>query len=110
MENLSLVYDHTQGKTVPGYEVLTLGLLTPRNFWPVDFDFRFSRTAPEGAREARPRKDQGGDLARRLKAGRDLTKPELALKMLQGRPGSRDSGLSVCWWTPGLPLPNSVRP
>lgn len=54
MENLSLVYDHTQGKTVPGYEVLTLGLLTPRNFWPVDFDFRFSRTAPEGAREARP--------------------------------------------------------
>lgn len=36
MENLSLVYDHTQGKTVPGYEVLTLGLLTPRNFWPAD--------------------------------------------------------------------------
>jgi hypothetical protein len=82
MENLSLVYDHTQGKTVPGYEVLTLGLLTPRNFWPVDFDFRFSRVAPEGAREARPVKARG-ETARRLKAGRHLTKPELALKMLK---------------------------
>lgn len=82
MENLSLVYDHTQGKTVPGYEVLTLGLLTPRNFWPVDFDFRFSRTAPEGARKARPVKTRG-EIAWRLKAGRHLTKPELALKMLK---------------------------
>ncbi len=82
MENLSLVYDHTQGKTVPGYEVLTLALLTPRNFWPVDFDFRFSRTAPQGAREARPVKSRG-ETARRLKAGRDLTKPALALKMLK---------------------------
>jgi hypothetical protein len=51
MKNLSLVCDNTQGKAVPGYEVLSLGLLTPRNFWPVDFDFRFSRTTPEGARE-----------------------------------------------------------
>lgn len=50
MENLSLVYDHSQRKTVPGYEVLTLGLLTPRNFWPVDFDFRVSRTAPQAGR------------------------------------------------------------
>lgn len=82
MENLSLVYDHSQGKTVPGYEVLTLGLLTPRNFWPVDFDFRFSRTTPKGAGEARPVKPKG-ELARRLKAGRYLTKPELALKMLK---------------------------
>lgn len=82
MENLSLVYDHSQRKTVPGYEVLTLGLLTPRNFWPVDFDFRVSRTAPQGAGEARPLKPKG-ELARRLKAGRDLTRPELSLKMLK---------------------------
>jgi len=82
MENLSLVYDHTQGKTVVGYEVLTLGLLTPRNFWPVDFDFRFSRTAPQGAGAARPLKPRG-ELARRLKDGRDLPKPGLALKMLK---------------------------
>jgi hypothetical protein len=82
MENLSLVYDHSQGKTVPGYEVLTLGLLTPRNFYPLDFDFRFSRTAPKGAGEARPLTARG-EMARRLKAGRESTKPELALKMLK---------------------------
>jgi len=82
MENLSLVYDHSQGKTVLGYEVLALGLLTPRNFWPVDFDFRFSRIAPAGAEEARPVKARG-ETARRLKAGKEFTKPALALNMLK---------------------------
>lgn len=81
-ENLSLVYDHSQGKTVPGYEVLTLGLLTPRNFWPVDFDFCFSRAIPKGAGEASPLKTRG-ELARRLQASKEFTKPELALTMLQ---------------------------
>jgi len=82
MENLSLVYDHAKRKTVSGYEVLTLGLLTPQNFYPVDFDFRFSRKAPKGAGEANPLKPRG-ETARRLKEGRELSKPELALKMLQ---------------------------
>jgi len=81
MENLSLVYDPSRKKPVPGYEVLTLGLLTPQNFYPLDFDFRFSRKAPKGAGEARPLKPRG-ETARRLKEGRELAKPELALKML----------------------------
>ena len=82
MENLSLVYDHSKRKTVPGYEVLTLGLLTPQNFYPLDFDFRFSSKSPQGAGEARPLKPKG-ETARRLKEGRELEKPELALKMLK---------------------------
>jgi hypothetical protein len=82
MENLSLVYDHSKGKTVSGYEVLTLGLLTPQNFFPVDFDFRFSSKAPKGAGAANPLKPRG-ETARRLKEGRGLTKPEMALKMLK---------------------------
>jgi hypothetical protein len=61
---------------------LTLGLLTPQNFYPLDFDFRFSRKAPKGAGEANPLKPRG-ETARRLKEGRGLTKPELALKMLK---------------------------
>lgn len=81
MENLSMVYDPSRKKAVPGYEVLTLGLLTPQNFYPLDFDFRFSSKAPKGAGEARPLKPRG-ETARRLKEGRELTKPELALKML----------------------------
>ncbi len=82
LENLSFVYDHSQGKTVKGYEILTLGLLTPRNFYPVNFGHHFSHTAPAQAPEARPLKTRG-DVARRLKEARELTKPALALKMLK---------------------------
>jgi len=82
LENLSFVYDHSQGKTVKGYEILTLGLLTPQNFYPVNFSHHFSQTAPADAREARPEKTRG-DLARRLREAKELTKPVLALKMLQ---------------------------
>ena len=82
LENLSFVYDHSQGKTVKGYEILTLGLLTPRNFYPLNFGHHFSQTAPAEAGEARPRKTRG-DLARRLRDAKELTKPALALKMLK---------------------------
>jgi hypothetical protein len=82
LENLSFVYDHSQGKTVKGYEILTLGLLTPRNFYPVNFGHHFSHTVPADAPEARPRKTRG-DLARRLREAKELTKPALALKMLK---------------------------
>jgi hypothetical protein len=82
MENLSLVYDHSARKTVPGYEIVTLGLLTPQNFYPVDFDFRFSSKAPKGTGEAGPSKPRG-ETARRLKEARELGKPDLALKMLK---------------------------
>lgn len=81
MENLSFVYDHAQGKTVKGYEILTLGLLTPRNFYPVNFGHHFSHTMPAETEATQPRKARG-DLARRLQEARELTKPALALKML----------------------------
>jgi hypothetical protein len=82
LENLSFVYDHAQGKTVQGYEILALGLLTPGNFYPVNFGHHFSQTAPAQAPEARPVKSRG-EVARRLKEARELTKPALALKMLK---------------------------
>ncbi len=82
LENLSFVYDHSQGKTVPGYEILALGLLTPRNFYPVNFGHHFSQTVPASAPEAQPRKRRG-ELARRLKEARELSKPALALKLLE---------------------------
>ncbi len=82
LEHLSFVYDHSQGKTVKGYEILTLGLLTPRNFYPVNFGHHFSQTAPAQAPETQPRKSRG-DVARRLREARELTKPALALKLLK---------------------------
>ena len=66
LEHLSFVYDHSQGKTVPGYEILARGLLPPRNFYPENFGHHFSRTVPNEAPKAKPRRTRG-DLARRLK-------------------------------------------
>jgi DDE superfamily endonuclease len=82
LEHLSFVYDHSQGKTVKGYEILALGLLTPRNFYPVSFGHHFSQTAPAQTPQAQPRKSRG-DVARRLKEAWELSKPALALKMLR---------------------------
>jgi hypothetical protein len=107
LENLSFVYDHSQGKTVQGYEILTLGLLTPRNFYPVNFGHHFSHTAPAQAPEARPRKARG-DLARRLKEARELSKPALALSCSRP-PWRRVFRPLTCWWTPGLLPPHSVK-
>jgi hypothetical protein len=82
LENLSFVYDHSQGKTVKGYEILALGLLTPRNFYPVNFGHHFSHTVPAEAPVAQPLKTRG-EVVWRLKEARELTKPALALKMLK---------------------------
>ena len=81
-ENLSFVYDPSQGKTVTGYEILVLGLLTPRNFFPLDVGHHVSKTAPAGAGTTKPLRPRG-NLARRLHEATALTKPELAVKMLK---------------------------
>jgi hypothetical protein len=81
LENLTWVYDHCRGKSVIGYELLTLAILTPGNLLPLDFGFHFSHHAPAGARQTQPVRPRGY-LARHLKAAAQLTKIELALKML----------------------------
>jgi hypothetical protein len=82
LENQSFIYDNSQGKTVKGYEILTPGLLIPRNFYPVNFGHHLSQTAPVEVREARPLKARGNSARRRRDA--KLTKPALAVKMLKG--------------------------
>jgi hypothetical protein len=122
LENLSFVYDHSQGKIGKGYEILTLGLLTPRNFYPVSFGHHFSQTTPAEAPEVRPRKTRG-DVAWRLKEAKELTKPALALKMLKAAlaPGIPALYLLVdAWFTSpkfaqrvhdlGLPVIGRLKP
>ena len=38
MENVSFIHDHNLGRSVLGFCVVTLGLFTGKNFYPVDFD------------------------------------------------------------------------
>lgn len=90
-ENLDLVHDHPQGKTVPGYEALTLGQLPPGNFSPVDFDFRFSRTVPKGAGQAQPLKPRG-ETDRRLQEEPGVDQAGVGPEDVESCPEARDSG------------------
>jgi hypothetical protein len=54
LENLTWVYDHSRGKSVIGYRLLTLAILTRGNLFPLDFGFHFSNHAPPGAGRVSP--------------------------------------------------------
>jgi hypothetical protein len=82
MEHVSYVYDHTQRKTVNGYELVAFGLITPTNFYPLDFCYRFSDKRRKQARDAAPL-NPTGSLVKRIREAQTLTKIELAIKMLK---------------------------
>ena len=44
MQNLSYIYDHSQGRSVLGYCLVKLGLLSSNGYYPLDFSFWFSAT------------------------------------------------------------------
>ena len=76
-ENLTWVYDHVRGKSVSGYELLVLAILTPGNLFPLDFGFHFSKHSLARARQTQPRRPRGY-LARHLKAAQRTKLGELA--------------------------------
>ena len=82
MEHVSFVYDPSQKKTVNGYELVSLGLLSPTNFYPLDFSYRFSNKRYQEAKDATVLKPTGA-LAKRIGEAQSLSKPELAVKMLK---------------------------
>ena len=82
IEHVSFVYDPNQKKTVNGYELVSLGLLTPTNFYPLDFSYRFSNRRYEEAKDATVLKPTGA-LAKCIREAQSLSKPELAVKMLK---------------------------
>jgi hypothetical protein len=43
LENVTYLYDHNLGRSVLGYCIVTLGLLTGHGFYPIDFSFYFSK-------------------------------------------------------------------
>jgi hypothetical protein len=42
MENVSYIYDHSRSRSVLGYCLVKLGLLSPNGYYPLDFSFWFS--------------------------------------------------------------------
>ena len=82
IENVSFIYDHSVGKTVLGYCIVTLGLFTGENFYPLDFAYRFGKKRhPKSPEEniGDPRSISG----QMSHEARHIGKVQLALKMIQ---------------------------
>ena len=43
IENVSFIYDHRVGRTFIAYCIVSLGLFTGENFYPLDFAYRFGK-------------------------------------------------------------------
>jgi len=81
IEEVSYVYDHSRGRSVLGYELLTLLLVNPQGYFPLDFEYHFSSKKGKAYQEATVA-HPNSSLARRQ---REATKNKLAvsLQMLQ---------------------------
>ena len=82
IDNVSFIYDHTVGRSILGFSVVTLGLFTRQNFYPLDFAYRFGKK-----RHPKSPAEQIGN-RRSLSAlmsyeAKHHSKIELALQMVQ---------------------------
>ena len=81
LENVSYLYDHNLARSVLGYCIVTLGLLTGHGFYPIDFAYYFSkkRHAKTPFVIGDPRSSSG---VRSFEA-QQYTKLELSLMLIQ---------------------------
>ncbi len=82
LENVSFIYDHSLGRTFLGYCIVTLGLFTGENFYPLDFAYRFGKKRhPKSPKEkiGDPRSISG----RMSHEAKHQSKTKLALQMIQ---------------------------
>jgi len=82
MENVSFIYDHSIGRSLLGYCIVTLGLFTGENFYPLDFAYRFGKKRHPNSPEEKigdPRSISG----RMSYEAKHHGKVELALQMIQ---------------------------
>jgi hypothetical protein len=81
LEGTSLHFDHLTKRTVKGQQVLTLGLATEEVFLPLDSEIYIST---KGVHELKkPFVDGRSVEARRYRAARDCSKPQLAADMMR---------------------------
>jgi hypothetical protein len=81
LENVCYHYDHNLGRSVLGYCIVTLGLLTGHGFYPVDFAYYFSkkRNAKTPFVVGDPRSNSG----QRSFEAQQYTKLELAFMLIE---------------------------
>ena len=82
MQNVSFVYDHSLGRTVLGYCVVTLGLFTGNGFYPIDFSYWFSKARHPKSPDKNigdPRSVSG----QMSYEANSYSKPQLAIRMIK---------------------------
>ncbi len=82
IENVSYIYDHNIGRSVLGFCIVTLGLLTGCGFYPIDFAYRFGKKRNAWSPDEKigdPRSISG----QRSYEAKHYTKLELAIMMIE---------------------------
>jgi len=94
VEGTSCYYDHTQGRTLKGHQVLQLGLASEKGFLPIEAQLVMGEKAAVDKPKDKPFKDQRSSCARDLRRAREETKHQLFRGMLQR---ALRSGLSAAY-------------
>ncbi len=90
IENVSYIYDYSLGRSVLGFCIVTLGLLTGNSFYPIDFAYRFGKKRNGKSPDEKigdPRSISG----LRSYEAKHYTKLELAIMMIE-----RAVGYGIC--------------
>ena len=83
VEGTSCYYDHTQGRTLKGHQVLHLGLAGEKGFLPIEAQLVMGDKAAVGKPQDKPFRDQRSSAARDLRRAQQETKHQLFRGMLQ---------------------------
>ena len=82
MENVSFIYDHSLGRSILGYCIVTLGVFTGNGYYPIDFSYWFS-----ASRHPKSPEENIGDSrcisGQRSFEAKHYSKLDLALMMIQ---------------------------
>src|SRR6266516_4490707 len=83
VEGTSCHFDHTQGKTIRGHQVLQLGLAGEQGFVPLEAEIVMSNVNPVDKPKDKPFKDQRSSAARDMRRSWEQNKHQLFRSMLQ---------------------------
>jgi hypothetical protein len=83
VEGTSCHFDHTQGQTIKGHQILQLGLAGEKGFIPVEAQIVMSDASPVDKPQDKPFRDQRSSSARDMRRSWEQNKHELFRNMLQ---------------------------
>ena len=83
VEGTSCYFDHTEGRTRKGHQVLQLGLATEKGFLPLEAQMVMGEKCAIDKPKDKPFKNQRSSAARDLRRAKEQTKHQLFREMLQ---------------------------